>query len=140
MIAFNKSYFIFFIILFIAEILIALFAHDNIIRPYGGDMLVVVMLYCLVRSTVNSGPAKTAIMVLVFSYLVELCQYIDIIHHLGLGNSQLANIVLGNSFSWVDILAYTLGALLVIAAESWKRAGINKRTKTLSDRNLCHFL
>lgn len=35
------------IIVFIIELIIALYVHDRIIRPYIGDMLVVVLVYCL---------------------------------------------------------------------------------------------
>ena len=34
------------IIVFIIELIIALYVHDRIIRPYIGDMLVVVLVYC----------------------------------------------------------------------------------------------
>ena len=50
MLTFRKTYFILSILLFIIEVLIALFAHDEFIRPYVGDLLVVVLLYCLVKS------------------------------------------------------------------------------------------
>ncbi len=33
------------IIVFIIELIIALYVHDRIIRPYIGDMLVVVLVY-----------------------------------------------------------------------------------------------
>ena len=33
------------IILLVVEVLIALFVHDSIIRPYLGDVLVVVVIY-----------------------------------------------------------------------------------------------
>ena len=36
-------------VLFSIETLIALYVHDTVIRPYVGDMLVVVLVYCFVR-------------------------------------------------------------------------------------------
>jgi hypothetical protein len=36
------------------------------------------------------------------------------VKHLGLQHSRLANIVLGNHFEWGDMLAYTLGILLLL--------------------------
>lgn len=55
--------------------------------------------------------------VLLFSYLVELSQYFHLVARLGLAHSRVAHLVLGSAFSWADMLAYTLGALLVLAAE-----------------------
>lgn len=42
-------YAICFIGLFIVETLIALFLRDAFIRPYMGDVLVVILIYCFVR-------------------------------------------------------------------------------------------
>ena len=42
-------YAICFIGLFIVETLIALFVRDAFIRPYMGDILVVILIYCFVR-------------------------------------------------------------------------------------------
>jgi hypothetical protein len=35
------------------------------------------------------------------------------------GHSKLARIIIGTSFSWLDILAYTLGIGMVILIESF---------------------
>ena len=37
------------IVLIAVEVLIALFVHDNFVRPYIGDVIVVVVIYCFVR-------------------------------------------------------------------------------------------
>lgn len=118
---FNPVYFAITLILFAIEILIAKFAHDQIIRPYVGDLLVVILLYCFTRSFLNTAVLKTAIAVLLFSYTIEILQYCDIAARMGLQRSGWASIVIGNSFAWMDLLAYTIGAVLVIIAEK-KRA------------------
>lgn len=117
MLRFNKTYFLLTVVLFITEILIALYVHDAIIRPYIGDLLVVILLYCFVKTFFNTGPFKTAVGVLLFAYLVEFSQYLNLVKHLGLQRSRLANIVMGNSFEWIDMIAYTIGAAIVVAAE-----------------------
>ncbi|MBB5638747.1 glucan phosphoethanolaminetransferase (alkaline phosphatase superfamily) [Pedobacter cryoconitis] len=53
MFRFNKYYFGFTLLLLSIEILIARYAHDQIIRPYAGDFLIVIFLYCLVMSFFN---------------------------------------------------------------------------------------
>ena len=37
------------LVLLAIEVLIALFVHDSFVRPYVGDMLVVVVIYAFVR-------------------------------------------------------------------------------------------
>ncbi len=117
MLVFQSKYFILTLLLLLTEVLIALFVHDEIVRPYIGDLLVVILLYCLVRSFLNLQITSTAFSVLLFSYLVETLQYFRLVHHLGLDHSKIANIIIGNYFTWVDILAYTLGILIVLGIE-----------------------
>ena len=38
-----------FAVILVIEILIALFVHDSFIRPYGGDILVTVLICCFMR-------------------------------------------------------------------------------------------
>ena len=99
------------------EIFIAAFMHDRIIRPYVGDLLAVVFLYCLLKSFAAVPTAPTVLAVLLFAYGVEISQYFHLAARLGLGHLQLALVVLGSHFSWLDMLAYTLGALLLLGAE-----------------------
>ena len=117
MFRFHKMYFILAVILFLTEVFIAIYVHDAIIRPYIGDLLVVILIYCFIKSFVNTPPLKTAIAVLLFAYLVELSQYLNLVKHLGLQRSRLANVVMGNSFEWIDMIAYTLGAAIIVAVE-----------------------
>lgn len=117
MFRFNWQYFAFTCILFITEILIAVFVNDHFVRPYVGDYLVVILVYCFLRSFIKIPFWIAAISALLFSFAVETLQYFDLVHMLGLQHSRLANIVIGNSFSWSDILAYTLGILTVLLIE-----------------------
>ena len=114
---FNLKYFAFAILIFIVEVLIALYAHDQIIRPYVGDILVVILIYCFVKSFFNFSVFITAMGVLGFSFLIEFSQYCNIIEKLGLQHSKLANTVMGNSFAWIDIAAYIVGIVVVLLIE-----------------------
>lgn len=117
MLKFQLKYFIPFIILFLVEVLIALFFHDRFIRPFIGDVLVVILIYCFIKSFLDTPVIITAIAVLLFAYLIETLQYFHIVNILGLQNSTVARIVIGTSFEWTDLLAYTLGIALVILVE-----------------------
>ncbi len=113
-ITFNKKYcFLFFILLFI-EIFIAKFVHNNFVRSYLGDVLVVVLLYCFIKSFLKLSNIKIAIAVLFFSYNIETLQYFQLVKLLGLQDIKIARIVIGTTFSWLDILCYTVGIILVL--------------------------
>jgi uncharacterized membrane protein len=103
------------------EVFIAAFMHDRIVRPYVGDLLAVIFLYCLVKSLAEVPARPTILAVLVVAYLIEISQYFHLATHLGVGHSRMALLVLGSHFSWVDMAMYTLGALVLVASE-WAMA------------------
>jgi hypothetical protein len=115
---FRKKYFIWSVILFLIEVIIAVFIDDRFIRPYLGDFLVVIFLYCLIRAFFRLSVWQTSIDVLLFAYFVEWTQYFRLINILGWQKSLLAKVIIGSSFSWEDILAYTLGILTVLLVEN----------------------
>lgn len=117
MFRFNLKYFLLAVVLFVVEVLIALYMHDEFIRPYVGDFLVVILIYCAVRSIFQAPAKKVALGVLIFSYVTETLQYFNVVKMLGLQHSKVARIVIGTSFSWEDIIAYTLGILFVILVD-----------------------
>jgi hypothetical protein len=105
------------IFLFLTEILIALFVRDRIVRPYGGDVLVVLLIYYFFKTFLQIHPLYLSVGVLLFAYMVELAQYFRMVEVLGVQNNRVLSIVLGSSFSWGDILAYTLGAIICYLIE-----------------------
>jgi len=121
--AYRMQYLLLAILLLLLEIMIGAQVHDRFIRPYGGDFLITIFLYCLAQSAVRRPVAPVLAAVLLLSYLIESSQYFHLAARLGLTHSHLARIVLGSAFSWVDMLAYTLGALLVLAVEHRRAAG-----------------
>jgi hypothetical protein len=114
---FRKNYFIVTILLFIIEVLIALYVRDRIIRPYVGDILVVILIYCFVRSFFKWPVLPVALGVLLFAFFVETLQYLRIIEVLGLQDSNFFRIVIGTSFSWMDIVTYIIGIAIVLIVE-----------------------
>jgi hypothetical protein len=114
---FNWLYFVLTVLIFGIEILIAKYAHDQIIRPYVGDFLVVMLIYCFIKSFLDSPVFITALSVLIFSYVVETLQYFHIVTRLGLQNSRIAKTIMGTSFEWTDLVAYTIGIAVVIYLE-----------------------
>jgi hypothetical protein len=115
---FNKIYFRLTVILFLIEVAIALFIKDRFIRPYLGDVLVVMLIYCFVKSFAKISVLKAALGVLLFALCIEILQYINIVQKLKLQHNTVAKTVIGTSFSWEDILAYIAGILIIIAVEN----------------------
>jgi hypothetical protein len=112
---FSKKYAILSVGLFVVEIFIALFAHDRIVRPFVGDMLVVILIFTLCRTVVIVNYFRLALCVLFFSFAVEIGQYFNLISILGLQHNALARIVIGMTFDVHDLLAYGAGVLLIFA-------------------------
>ncbi len=119
MLTFNKNYFGLAVILFFVEIGIALFVHDSFVRPYLGDVLVVILMYCFLKSFLKLPVLTVAIFVLVFSFFIELLQYFNIVEKLGLSKSKIARTVIGTSFSWIDVLTYIAGFSIVLIFERY---------------------
>ncbi|MBQ5820352.1 MAG: DUF2809 domain-containing protein [Clostridia bacterium] len=108
---------VFFAILII-EVLIALFVRDSFIRPYGGDVLVTVLLCTAVRIVIPSGIRWFPLGVFLFSVLVEVGQYFDYVSLLGLDNVAFFRILMGTTFSVADLICYGVGCLLFFAGET----------------------
>lgn len=129
MLRFNPRFFLLTLVLFVIEVLIAVYVHDNFVRPYVGDYLVVMLLYCAVRTFINASPLKIALAVLLFAYLIELLQYFHLVDRLGLAGNTVARTVIGYGFEWLDLLAYTLGVFSILLLEHFFGAGLFKQNK-----------
>ncbi|MEM9233945.1 MAG: DUF2809 domain-containing protein, partial [Pseudomonadota bacterium] len=70
--------------LLIMLVLIALFVRDDVIRPLGGDLLVVIFLYFALRAASGWSRWMSAAVVLIFALAVEVGQAVDLVDRLGL--------------------------------------------------------
>lgn len=105
------------VILLAVEVLIALFVHDRIVRPYIGDMLVVVVIYAFVRIWIPDSVRLLPLYVFLFATGVEILQYFNLVELLGVADHKFLRILLGTSFDVKDILCYAAGCALVWVAE-----------------------
>lgn len=111
---FNLKYFLLSILIFLVEVLIATVLKDQFfIRAYLGDVIVVMLLYALVKSFFITNNTKLILGIFVFSCLIEFAQFFKIANKLGFPEGSLMYIVVGNSFSWIDILCYGVGCLIL---------------------------
>lgn len=98
------------------EIFIAVYVRDDFIRPYGGDILITVLLCCFLRAVFLFGIVHLPLGVFGFAAAVECAQ--------GLGVSALIpedwtviRIAVGSSFSLWDLVCYAVGCVLFWEAE-----------------------
>lgn len=117
MLKFNRTYFLLAMLLLVIEIAIALYVPDGFIRHYLGDLLVVILIYCFLRSIFNVPVVPLALGVLLFAFCIETLQYFDFVGRLGLSQNLLLSVVLGSTFDWMDILMYTKGIFIVLILE-----------------------
>ncbi len=117
----RKDYLIPFLILFLIELSIGIFVHDAFIRPFVGDVLVVVLLYFLLLSFF---PIKTRLLplyIFLFAVLVELGQLVQVLQLLGMEDNKLARIVFGATFDLKDVLCYLIGCILLLLYQRRKK-------------------
>lgn len=112
------KYLLLFLLLLIIEVIIALYIKDNFIRPYIGDVLAVVVIYCFLRVVFPENFKLMPLYLFLFALFAEFMQYFNIVKILGLGNNRLISTLLGATFDWKDILCYAAGALLIFLAEA----------------------
>jgi hypothetical protein len=125
MFTFKQEYFYFTLVLFLIEVCIAVFVNDSFIRPFIGDVLVVILIYCFIRAFFKIHSTVAAISVLVFSFTIEILQYFDFVNKLGLQKYQILAVALGSTFDWKDIIAYTIGTTIVL----WLENRTNRKVK-----------
>ena len=104
-------YLIIFCGLLAVEVGIALFVNDAFVRPYVGDMLVILLLCCLCRVIIPDKVRLLPVYVFVFAACVEIGQYFDVVALLGLADNRIISIALGRTFSWMDIVCYAVGCV-----------------------------
>jgi hypothetical protein len=112
-------------LIFVVEVAIARGAIPGaFVRNSVGDVLVIALLYCLLRGVFNATPVMALVSSLAAGLVAEVLQYLHLADLLGLKPGSLPYIVLGNTFSWSDLLMYSIGGVLA----AWLDAhGLQKR-------------
>ena len=114
-------YLIAFTVLAVIVTFIALFVHDSFVRPYLGDAIVVIEVYCFVRIFLPKKPRLLPLYVFLFAVAVELLQLANILSLLHLEQYEILRILVGSVFSWWDIVCYASGCVLLGAWEIFRK-------------------
>jgi len=111
---FSLKYFLLTLLIFFIEVLIATKLKNSFfIRAYLGDIIVVILVFTFVKSFVKINDQKLILGTFLFSCLVEFAQFFNVAEKLGFQPGSVMYIVIGNSFSWIDILCYAVGCLFL---------------------------
>ncbi|MBP3922551.1 MAG: DUF2809 domain-containing protein [Ruminiclostridium sp.] len=110
-------YAITFLAVLLIEICISLFIHDDFIRPYVGDVLVMVLICALLRIFIPEEVKLLPAYVFIFAAAVEIAQYFDIVKLLGFEDNAFLSTIIGRTFSLHDILCYGAGCILFFVAK-----------------------
>lgn len=105
-------------LIFLIELLIALYVRDQWIRPYAGDILAVILVYFGLKTLWPSFEKAAAVAFLVGA-AIEMAQGIHILKHLGLENNRYLRIILGSTFDWQDLACYFIGMLIILFVEKY---------------------
>lgn len=84
------------------------------LRGFGGDVLAVIWLYCLMRAALDAPAHWLAGAALACGLLIEFGQFLAATFHWQIGNRAL-RIVLGSTPDWLDVVAYCVGFALILA-------------------------
>ncbi len=95
------------------EIIIALYVHDTFVRPYLGDVLAVMCLYCLARTAFPEKPAFMSAVVTALAFVVELLQLTELSELVG--KDTVPGVILGAVFDPGDLACYTIGGVIAAA-------------------------
>jgi len=125
MFTFKLKPFVIFLLLFLVEVGIALWIDDAIIRPFFGDFLAVITMFSLLKTFLLMSDLNLAFGSLGIAYLLEFLQYCNFLRLVGLEKYKYIAIVLGSSFDWRDVFAYTLGIFAVFLFDK-KTLGLSK--------------
>lgn len=104
-----------FLILLAAEVCIALFVHDSFVRPYLGDVLAVVTVYCGARIVFPQRLRWLSAAVLALAVCVELVQLTDFSSLFGEGSFMA--VLLGSTFDPHDLLCYAIGGIVCVVCD-----------------------
>ncbi len=109
------------LLLLVVEVLIALFVHDNFIRPYIGDVLVTVLICTFLRIFIPKSVKGLPLYVFILAAGVEVLQFFRIVEVLGLSDNRFFSILIGSVSDVKDIVCYGVGCVVFFVVENFSK-------------------
>lgn len=129
----RNIYIFLFVIIFLQEVIIAMYVKDQFLRPYGGDIIVEWLLYCFVRIFYPKKYKALPFYIFLFSVGIEITQYFKLVDVLGWGDNAIACAVMGTSFAWADIVCYAIGWVSILLGQKvWRMRQRKRRNHQIS--------
>lgn len=108
------------LLLLLTEVFIALYVHDDFIRPYVGDVLVVIVIYTFIRMIIPATCRLLPLYIFIFAAGVELLQLAKIVEILGVEDNIFLKTLIGSVFDVKDIVCYAVGCV-ILGVYEWVR-------------------
>ena len=108
------------LLLLLTEVFIALYVHDDFIRPYVGDVLVVIVIYTFIRMIIPAKCRLLPLYIFIFAAGVELLQLAKIVEILGVEDNTFLKTLIGSVFDVKDIVCYAVGCV-ILGVDEWIR-------------------
>ncbi len=115
---FRPQYLVLAVAVFAVLVLIETQLDSGFVRFSVGDALVVVLLYGIIMAVSTWSRFASAMVSLLIAYAVETSQALDLVERLGITPNRFTDVVLGNTFTWSDMAAYTVGIVFTLVAEA----------------------
>ncbi|MFY7826024.1 MAG: DUF2809 domain-containing protein [Flectobacillus sp.] len=109
--------------LFCYEAYLSVYVKDNFFRPFFGDFIAVIFAFTFFKCFYANNSSKDyrlAGISLMIAYLLEILQKINFLQMTGLDKYPIMSMLIGHSFSWIDLLAYTLGYITLLVIIKFK--------------------
>jgi len=88
------------------------------VRQNLGDVLVIALIYFFIRGVTRLRLSTALIASVTIGFVTEFLQYIHLVDRLGLQKGSVLYIVIGNTFSVMDLLMYLTGGLLAAGVDA----------------------
>jgi hypothetical protein len=117
---FRIFYFVGFLLVFALEVAIGIGAvGGSFVRGSVGDMLVIILIYCLLRAAFNLVPIQATAIAVAAGFVAEALQSVHLADLIGLKPGSMLYIIVGNTASLSDLVMYLLGGLMALALDHY---------------------
>ncbi|ADX67897.1 MULTISPECIES: DUF2809 domain-containing protein [Weeksella] len=117
MLQIRPKYFFFTLILAVAVYFLANNTETIVLQQYIKNIAFILFLYCFVRSFFRFNAPQVLGFSLFACFLLKLLQATNFFGWIGILDQHFLQILIGNVYSWWDILSYTIGFLVLIAID-----------------------